>query len=84
MQHMQQHHRIHPAGNRHQDALPRPEEPAGENALLDVVQQFAHARMLFQQPRDARRIQTICSGGNLLLPSTGSLRVLSQLSSTPA
>ena len=56
MQHMQQHHRIRPAGNRHQDSLPRLEEPAGEDVLLDVVQQFAHFRMLFQQPDDARRI----------------------------
>jgi hypothetical protein len=56
MQHMQQHHRIRPAGNRDQDSLPRPEEPAGENVLLDVMQQFAHCRMLFQQPDDARRI----------------------------
>ena len=57
MQQMQQHNRIHPARNRHQDALPRPEKPAGENALLDVVQQFAHLQMLFQQPADARRIE---------------------------
>ena len=57
MQHVQQHHRIHPAGNRHQDALPRAKEPAGADALLNVVQQFTHVRMLFQQPRDARRIE---------------------------
>ena len=48
VQHVQQDHRIHPARNRHQDPLPRAKEPTGADALLDVVQQFTHARMLFR------------------------------------
>ena len=56
VQHVQQDHRIRPAGDRHQDSLPRAKEPAGLDALVNVVEQLAHIRMLFQQPREARRI----------------------------
>lgn len=52
----EQYHRIHPAGNRYQNALPRPDEPMHENALLNMIQQFAHGGMLFPKPSEARRI----------------------------
>jgi hypothetical protein len=37
MQHMQQHDRIRPAGNGHQDWLAWAKKPAGADALLNAV-----------------------------------------------
>jgi hypothetical protein len=37
MKHMQQHDRIHPTGNCHQDWLARAKEATGADALLNVV-----------------------------------------------
>jgi hypothetical protein len=56
VQQVKQDHRIHPAGNRHQDPLSRAKEPADVDALLDAVQQFAHDRMLFPHTGEARKI----------------------------
>ena len=55
MQHVQQHHRIHPAGCRHQDPLPRAKQMPGSDVLLDVAQQVTHAPMLFPKRLDARK-----------------------------
>jgi hypothetical protein len=53
---MQQYHRINPAGDCHQYSLPWANEPAGLDAMVNVVEQIAHSRMLFQQSGDARTI----------------------------
>jgi len=61
VQDTEQYHRIHPAGNRYQKALPRPDEPMREDALLNVIKQVAHTGMLFPKPADARRIERAVS-----------------------
>jgi len=50
LQHPQKHERVHPAGNRHEDALPRAQQPVLANHSRYMIPQFAHAQMLFQRP----------------------------------
>jgi hypothetical protein len=51
---MEQHHRIHPAGHGHKDALAAPKEMAHADDLPDVVDQISHARMV---PKDYKYLK---------------------------
>lgn len=54
MQRVQQDHGIHPAGNRHEDALPRRNQPVTRQADGQPLEKIAHDGSLADMPHRAK------------------------------
>ena len=55
-EHIEQHHRIHSPGDRHQQLLTRQKQPARANRSFDLLCQMTHQPMLLAYPFETKNM----------------------------
>jgi hypothetical protein len=67
MQHLKQHHRIHPARDGHKDFLTARKQAAGQYPAFNTLEKFAHAVILLFSPPPGK--QPVISVGQAFQPA---------------